>query len=206
MPELLTPAAQRYITRQCLNTYAHSPNRNNLDAHYILPECGVWQHALQKINTDTSEDDMSDGMATTMSQDPAGYYDNDNDDTSTSTLSDKGQRSTELPSPSTLLRKLRWTTLGYQYNWAKKQYYPEHRYAFPPDLAELTRIMVHAINGAQPVDPTLAEDQNVPLFNYDHEQYQPEAGVVNFYQLRNTLTAHVDKSEENMEAPLVSFR
>ncbi|RKP27551.1 alpha-ketoglutarate-dependent dioxygenase AlkB-like protein, partial [Syncephalis pseudoplumigaleata] len=41
--------------------------------------------------------------------------------------------------------------------------------------------------------------------SYDYGGYQPEAGVVNFYQLRNTLTAHVDKSEENMEAPLVSL-
>ncbi|KAI8052147.1 hypothetical protein BDF22DRAFT_690214 [Syncephalis plumigaleata] len=210
MPELLTPAAQRYITRRCLSAYARPPNRNNLDAHYILPDCGVWQLALREINSDTCMGDTSDGTTVATSQEPAGYYDNENDsnneeDTPTSSMNEEHQHSTELPSSSTLLRKLRWTTLGYQYNWSKKQYHPDHRYAFPSDLAELTRIMVRAINGVRPMDPTLAEGRHVPLFNYDYEQYQPEAGVVNFYQLRNTLTAHVDKSEENMEAPLVSF-
>lgn len=38
------------------------------------------------------------------------------------------------------------------------------------------------------------------------KRYCPQAGIVNFYQIRDTLTAHVDRSELNMEAPLVSLR
>ena len=34
--------------------------------------------------------------------------------------------------------------------------------------------------------------------------YRPEAGVVNFYQARDTLTAHVDQSEVDAVKPLVS--
>ncbi|KAI9592281.1 hypothetical protein BDF19DRAFT_425481 [Syncephalis fuscata] len=207
LPELLTPAAQRYIAYQCLNTYACSPNRNNLDAHYILPDCGVWQLALQ----DTTNAFATDPNTSTLSSEqhePAGYYEDDSyapTNESTNELATKKTRTTELPPASVLLRKLRWTTLGYQYDWSNKQYHPEHRHPFPNDLAELTRSIVRCINGIRRKSATSIDNATLSLFNYDYEQYQPEAGVVNFYQIRNTLTAHVDKSEENMEAPLVSF-
>lgn len=35
--------------------------------------------------------------------------------------------------------------------------------------------------------------------------YRPEAGVVNFYQARDTLTAHIDQSEVDAVKPLVSI-
>lgn len=36
-------------------------------------------------------------------------------------------------------------------------------------------------------------------------EYRPEAGVVNFYQYRDALTAHVDQSEVDAVKPLVSI-
>ena len=36
-------------------------------------------------------------------------------------------------------------------------------------------------------------------------EYRPEAGVVNFYQFRDSLTAHVDQSEVDAIKPLVSI-
>jgi alkylated DNA repair protein alkB family protein 1 len=41
---------------------------------------------------------------------------------------------------------------------------------------------------------------------YQGTQYRPEAGVVNYYQYKDTLMGHVDRSELNMDAPLVSIR
>lgn len=37
------------------------------------------------------------------------------------------------------------------------------------------------------------------------DDYQPDGGVVNFYQLKDSLTAHVDASEVDATRPLVSF-
>jgi alkylated DNA repair protein alkB family protein 1 len=34
--------------------------------------------------------------------------------------------------------------------------------------------------------------------------YRPEAGIVNYYHLNSTLSAHQDYSEKNMNAPLIS--
>lgn len=35
--------------------------------------------------------------------------------------------------------------------------------------------------------------------------YRPEAGVINFYQYRDALTAHIDHSEVCTDAPLISL-
>lgn len=37
------------------------------------------------------------------------------------------------------------------------------------------------------------------------ENYKPEAGVVNFYQNRDSLTAHIDQSEIDSVRPLISI-
>lgn len=41
------------------------------------------------------------------------------------------------------------------------------------------------------------------LIGYDN--YKPEAGIVNYYHLNSTLSAHTDHSEYNMQAPLISI-
>nr|CAG8625977.1 14091_t:CDS:2 [Entrophospora candida] len=101
--------------------------------------------------------------------------------------------------PSQLIRKLRWITLGYQYHWPSKTYHFDRKFPFPKDLENLTKLVVLAING-------LSDTHNNLLFDYSPEEWKPEAGVVNFYQSKDSLMAHIDKSEENMSAPLISFR
>jgi alkylated DNA repair dioxygenase AlkB len=44
------------------------------------------------------------------------------------------------------------------------------------------------------------------LTGYDSKDYLCEAGIINFYQAGDSLTAHQDRSEANSTAPLVSFR
>lgn len=91
-----------------------------------------------------------------------------------------------------LIPKLRWVTLGYQYNWTTKEYELNQRYPVPQSLADLTETVVRAIPNT--VDTTIPR------------HFKAEAGIVNFYQLRDTLQGHVDRSEEIMDAPLVSLR
>ncbi|KAJ3034770.1 hypothetical protein HDU99_010668 [Rhizoclosmatium hyalinum] len=61
---------------------------------------------------------------------------------------------------------------------------------FPPDLDAMTRAVIESVQG---------------ITGYTKEQYKSEAGIVNFYQMPDALMAHQDRSEVNMEAPLVSF-
>ncbi|CAF0775387.1 unnamed protein product [Brachionus calyciflorus] len=80
--------------------------------------------------------------------------------------------------------KLRWTTIGYHYDWTNKVY-NELDYTDPPvDVAELSRVIAALIG---------------------YKNYKPEAGIINYYHLNSTLSAHQDHSEKNMNAPLISI-
>ncbi|XP_037359666.1 nucleic acid dioxygenase ALKBH1 isoform X1 [Talpa occidentalis] len=86
--------------------------------------------------------------------------------------------------PRSLLEKLRWVTLGYHYNWDSKKYSADHYTPFPSDLAFLSE-QVAAACGFQ--------------------DFQAEAGILNYYRLDSTLGIHVDKSELDHSKPLLSF-
>lgn len=70
-----------------------------------------------------------------------------------------------------LHRKLRWLTLGGQYDWSKKAYPKEDSPPFPEDIASL----------AQSIFPDM----------------RPEAAIVNVYSPGDTLSIHRDVSEES---------
>ncbi|KAF2396986.1 hypothetical protein EJ06DRAFT_559595 [Trichodelitschia bisporula] len=69
-----------------------------------------------------------------------------------------------------LRKKLRWVTLGGQYDWTAKRYPSTPPPPFPPDIAAL-------LTGLYPA-------------------LRPEAAIVNFYSPGDTLSLHRDVSEE----------
>ena len=77
-----------------------------------------------------------------------------------------------------LNRKLRWMTLGGQYNWTEKEYPTESAPSFPEDIADF----VHHI----------------------FPDMKPEAAIVNVYTPGDTLSVHRDVSEVSDNA-LVSI-
>ncbi|KAL8840739.1 MAG: hypothetical protein Q9170_001177 [Blastenia crenularia] len=77
-----------------------------------------------------------------------------------------------------LNHKLRWMTLGEQYDWTQKAYPEVGHPAFPEDLARLTQSLFPDIH--------------------------PEAAIVNFYSPGDTLSIHRDVSEDS-DAGLVSI-
>ncbi|KAI1315981.1 hypothetical protein EDD11_010563 [Mortierella claussenii] len=107
---------------------------------------------------------------------------------------DDPEPSSQVPilPPGQLLRKLRWITLGYQYHWPSKTYHFDQNAPFPEELCILSKAVVEAVQG-------------VGDHFYAASDFIAEAGVVNYYQLKDRLMGHVDRSELNKEAPLVSF-
>lgn len=83
-----------------------------------------------------------------------------------------------------LLKKLRWTTLGYHHNWNTKAYSEENKTPFPEDLSELSSVVAQYLGFAK---------------------FRAEAAIVNYYHKNSTLSAHTDHSEVNLDAPLFSF-
>ncbi|KAI0233300.1 hypothetical protein L0F63_003328, partial [Massospora cicadina] len=102
----------------------------------------------------------------------------------------------ELP-PHELVKRLRWVTFGYQYHWPTKEYLWDDAVCVPPFLAELSRAVVGAIDGVA--------FEKEWVHHYSKQDYQPEGGVFNFYQPRDSLMGHVDQSEPNLTAPLISY-
>lgn len=74
-------------------------------------------------------------------------------------------------------KKLRWMTLGGQYDWTNKSYPPGPPPPFPPDVKDL-------LKGLSPMNA--------------------EAAIVNFYSPGDTLSLHRDVSEE-CDRPLISI-
>ena len=80
--------------------------------------------------------------------------------------------------------KLRWTTIGYHYNWTAKEYDEADFSEMPPDVVNISKLVASVLN---------------------YNDYRPQAGIVNYYHLNSTLSVHQDYSEVNQEAPLISM-
>lgn len=85
---------------------------------------------------------------------------------------------------NSLSKKLRWATMGYHHNWDSKVYSEEAKSPLPNDLSLLSKHIVKTV------------------LNID---FHPEASIVNYYFMDSFLSGHVDRSERNLVAPLVSL-
>lgn len=80
-------------------------------------------------------------------------------------------------------KSMRWTTLGFHYDWTNKIYNKEYKSEFPPELHLLIAAFADVLG---------------------FENYKSEAAIINFYPIGSTLSAHTDHSEFFLTAPLFS--
>jgi alkylated DNA repair protein alkB family protein 1 len=209
IPNAFAPKQQRYLIKRCLFDYPQAPNTSNLHTHYEVPSQGIWPLFEQQRHGTLNESDPDFYVQKkSTTQEDATYSDSEEEEPVTACSDDftpilDGPKADPPPAPgvpllapSELVRKLRWVTLGYQYHWPTKTYHLDRRHPFPDDVSELTKAVVTAVEGIG------HEWQN----RYKGDEYRAEAGVVNYYQYRDALMGHVDRSELNMDAPLVSLR
>ncbi|KAJ2956065.1 hypothetical protein NQZ79_g8042 [Umbelopsis isabellina] len=204
-----TAAAQRKLVYHCLHNYTQSPNLSNLDAHYDIPTPGVWNlHATnRKSNNNNSDVDAIRRRESPKRQKTDDGYLNadqsnvDNQQPRPDNQSELKKSRDSALKPSDLVKKLRWVTLGYQYNWTTKVYDFDNPVEFPREAGDLSVAVAKAVEGLGYKVNNEYRWQNT----YRGEDFIPEAGIVNYYQLKDTLMAHVDRSELNMEAPLISI-
>ncbi|XP_030569192.1 nucleic acid dioxygenase ALKBH1 isoform X1 [Drosophila novamexicana] len=83
-----------------------------------------------------------------------------------------------------LKTSMRWTTLGYHYNWDTKAYDEAMHTLFPIDLFSLSQYFAYVLG---------------------FPNYIPQAGIINYYPIGTCLSGHTDHSELNHEAPLFSY-
>ncbi|KAL3501015.1 hypothetical protein ACH5RR_035464 [Cinchona calisaya] len=88
---------------------------------------------------------------------------------------------------SVLLRKLRWSTLGLQFDWSKRSYnisLPHNK--IPEALCCLAKRL------AEPAMPP-------------GQEFLPEAAIVNYFALGDMLGGHLDDMEKDWSKPIVSI-
>lgn len=83
-----------------------------------------------------------------------------------------------------LKKSMRWSTLGYHYDWTNKIYDESRRSEFPPELSNLVSFFADALG---------------------FEGFRAEAAIINFYPVGTTLSSHTDHSELFLDSPLFSI-
>ena len=86
---------------------------------------------------------------------------------------------------SSLLRRLRWATLGAPYDWTARKYLHDAPHHLPPDDL---RAACRRLAAAAGVD-----------------DFAADAGLVNYYRSGDALAGHVDDAEANLDRPIVSL-
>lgn len=97
-----------------------------------------------------------------------------------SVTADKDSRSNRSDEDVPIM--LRWISFGYFYDWNTKKYSDEKE-DVPQDIKSLFKDLTSILG----ID------------------FKPEAGVINYYNCKSRLSAHVDQSEGNLNVPLISL-
>lgn len=179
IPGALTVCQQKYWIKQAITRYMAPPNKCTLDAHYEVPPEGLfaaWRLLSQTSERERKQEEDEPTISLTRIDHP---------DDSAARRALPRQQSFNCSELTALFRRMRWTTLGYHYDWTRKEYdWDQSPAPFPRDLATWCESLCAAAG-----------------FGI----FVAEAGIVNYYQPGDSLTGHVDRSERTMSVPLVSL-
>ncbi|KAI8891907.1 hypothetical protein BC833DRAFT_533566 [Globomyces pollinis-pini] len=173
---------QKKIIVSCLKDWTQPPNVSNLDSHFQLDPKGIWNLYVEH------KDDLENAPVTVQNMIVPKLIDPVSSLIIDAPVDNMLKQEDELIVK--VLHRMRWSTLGHQYNWTKKEYHFDRVPPFPKFMSDVSYDIVQAVQ---------------PLTGYSADKWKPEAGIINFYQPGDTLTAHQDRSEINTEAPLLSL-
>ncbi|KAI5834113.1 hypothetical protein K523DRAFT_263862 [Schizophyllum commune Tattone D] len=223
LPSYVCHEKQKELIRWAIAEHAKPPTETNLDIHYVIPKEGVWK-ASRNAKEDPAKDSIAvpkatlpDASQATIPQPPPGprqLINNEPASPANFASIAHAEKTPQSPSPtvkpiptSCLLRKLRWANLGWFYHWGTKQY----DFAKGPDAIDervraLCKEAVHSVDWSEVFDGREGDwGEEKDEWKTWRETYEPDAGIVNFYQTKDTLMGHVDRSEVCATSPLVSI-
>ncbi len=184
LPNALSIAHQRELAVHAYTTLGHPQHDCSLHSSVKLPtdrtllQC--WRDSLRPCSAADGQVDGTFAAATTSTDPPEAAK--------TSSRLESFPR--DALGIERVLRRLRWVALGYRYDWRALSYDWGQQ---PQPLPECIACVAHdcvALLRQQPIALQCGE-------------YKPQAAVANFYQIGDSLTSHVDRSEPAEGAPLV---
>ncbi|XP_019414706.1 PREDICTED: alpha-ketoglutarate-dependent dioxygenase alkB isoform X1 [Lupinus angustifolius] len=180
IPGALSIEKQCSLIRESLTDFPQPPNRTNHNAIYG-PICDLFLAAKEgKVL-------IQDQSPISSSEPDPHFGHRDGKGWTFTTEKDESLRKCKSISASSLLRKLRWTTLGLQFEWSKRNYdvsLPHNK--IPEPLCDLAKQL------AKPALPAGVD-------------FKPEAAIVNYFGLGDTLGGHLDDMEADWSMPIVSL-
>ncbi|KAL0071535.1 hypothetical protein AAF712_001392 [Marasmius tenuissimus] len=220
LPSFLTPEKQRELVRWSLSEHSLPPNETNLDTHYVLPPEGIWNVAVQAKDDPSREVEipprhqlLPPDQKTEVKHEPRVLINNTPASADTYNSLSNISKPPATPSPTVatatsldLLPKLRWANIGWFYHWGTKQYdFTRGKVEVHSRLKDVCQNAVRAIPWQEVFSEDASDWGNEDDWRTWGESYEPDAGIVNFYQTKDTLMAHVDRSEVCATSPLVSI-
>ncbi|KAI0293455.1 hypothetical protein BC826DRAFT_384472 [Russula brevipes] len=219
LPSFVSEDAQRNLIRWSLCEHARHPNETNLDTHYLIPTPGLWSTFLH--SPETIVQPRAPSLPTSPLPDtPGPRHLISNTPASSATFSLLMNTPRHPPAPSAhaqplstaeLLPRLRWANIGWSYHWGTKQY--DFTREVQPVGEPLRKVCIevvrsirwHDVFGPLDAEPLDGWGDDGPDWQTWKETYEPDAGIVNFYQTKDTLMGHVDRSEICATSPLISI-
>ncbi|XP_052205365.1 alpha-ketoglutarate-dependent dioxygenase alkB [Diospyros lotus] len=184
LPGAISVEEQSHWIRESLTSFPQPPNRTNHNAIYgpvcdLFPAAGEGKILVEEGCPSADRVSESNSLDNSVEGPRWKFYEE-------SVASARANTSKSIPA-SLLLRKLRWSTLGLQFDWSKRNYdiYLPHS-KIPQALCQLAQRMAIP---AMPVG----------------ENFLPEAAIVNYFGLGDTLGGHLDDMEADWSKPIVSM-
>ena len=88
------------------------------------------------------------------------------------------------PGNNTFINQLRWTHMGYHFDYNIVDYKAKQYFGFPTDLAQLTETIAGV---------------------FQFKNYIAETGIINYYPEGSSMGGHTDHYEEALRQPLISY-
>ncbi|KAH9977370.1 hypothetical protein BGW80DRAFT_1288883 [Lactifluus volemus] len=174
LPFFVSTHTQRDLIKWSLRDHARHPNETNLDTHYLLPPRQLIS------NTPASPSNFALLKSTSRPQPVPSAH-------------------AQPLSTAQLLPRLRWANIGWFYHWGAKQY--DFAREVQPVGEPFRSICWRDVFGHLDAESLDGWGDGGPDWQTWEEMYA-RRGIVNFYQTKDTLMGHVDRSEICATSPL----
>lgn len=169
----LTPESQAWWSWKCLHGYSAAEHTNLTNLEVLRRKDEEKKRREAALAAGESADAIAASVSVTASSSSSNVA-----SSSSASLWSSAHRGDFVP-----LSKLRWSSLGYHYDWTSREYTATARTAFPADLARLSEEIARAAG---------------------FDQLKSEAAIVNYYPASGMMGAHVDDAELTKLQPIVS--
>ncbi|KAF7968567.1 hypothetical protein HWV62_30109 [Athelia sp. TMB] len=133
LPSFVSPVDQKSLVRWALRDHAKSPNETNLDAHYVVPDDGLWN---TYVGSEGAEEVIIQPRALVSPErviaEPTGPRKLISNTAASLETFEALSLAPKPPPPasatvqpascSSLIKKLRWANIGWNYHWGTKHY------------------------------------------------------------------------------------